>query len=243
VIRREGVSPYMDVTFNAQGRAANEVARDVEAAVRRINFPLEYHAEVLHQYAERQAAQQRLLIAGIIALVGIFLLMQASFQSWRLGAVAFITLPLAMTGGIAVTLATQGGVISLGSLAGLFAIFGIAVRHGLALVNHYQYLQEEEGEEFGPALALRGASDRLVPILMSTFAIGLFFLSFVFFDGAPGHEIGDPMSMVIIGGLVASLLINIFVMPVLYLRFGYNPELAASRARFGAMPEPGLSSD
>ena len=131
-----------------------------------------YHAEMLGEYQERQAAQSRLLESAVIAAALILFLLQAAFRRWRLALLAFLTLPMALVGGVLAAW-IGGGVISLGSLVGFFTVFGIAARNGILLINHYQHLEEEEGETFGRELVLRGARERLAPILMTSLATGL----------------------------------------------------------------------
>jgi Cu/Ag efflux pump CusA len=112
-----------------------------------------------------------------------------------------------------------GGVISIGSLLGFFTVFGIAARNGILLINHCQHLQRIEEEPFGPMLVLRGARERLAPILMTSLATGLAVVPLVVLGDRPGHEIEYPLAVVILGGLVTSTLLNLFVVPSLYLRF------------------------
>jgi Cu/Ag efflux pump CusA len=113
-----------------------------------------------------------------------------------------------------------GGLISLGSLVGFLTVFGIAARNGILLVNHYQHLEDEEGQPFGIDLVLRGSRERLAPILMTALATGLALVPLVISGEIPGAEIEYPMAIVILGGLVTSTLLNLFLVPTLYLRFG-----------------------
>jgi CzcA family heavy metal efflux pump len=228
LIRREGQQRRIDIGVNVQGRDLGSVARDVERQLQSVQFPLEYHPVVMGEYAERQAAQTRLLGFGIAALIGIFLLLQAAFGSWRLAALAFVTLPSALVGGL-IGAYLGGGIISLGSLVGFLAVLGIAARNGIMLLSHYQHLEREEGQAFGPELVLRGARERLAPIVMTTVATALALLPLVVTGDIAGHEIEHPMAIVILGGLVTSALLNLFVMPALYLAYGASPE-----------PEPSL---
>jgi Cu/Ag efflux pump CusA len=149
----------------------------------------------------------------------IFLLLQTSFGSWRLATLAFLTLPMALVGGVLAAFAA-GGNISLGALLGFFTVFGIAARNGILLINHCQQLERHEGEPFGRDLVLRGARERLSPILMTTLATGLAMVPLVVLGERPGSEIEYPLAIVIIGGLITSTLLNLFVVPSLYLRFG-----------------------
>jgi len=131
----------------------------------------------------------------------------------------FLTLPSALVGGLLAVYFT-GDVISLGSLVGFLTVFGIAARNQIMLVSHYQHLERYEGETFGSALALRGARERLSPILMTALATGLALVPLVMSGDIPGHEIEYPMAIVILGGLITSTVLNLFVVPSLYLRFG-----------------------
>jgi CzcA family heavy metal efflux pump len=220
IIKHEGQSRRIDVLANAHGRDLGSVVGDVKARLAKVQFPLGYHAEVLGEYKERQGAQKRLLWFGIAAAVAIFLLLQASFNSWRLATLTlFMTLPMALIGGLLGAYLT-GGILTLGSLVGLFTVLGVVARHKIMLIEHYQHLERYEGETFGPALVLRGAKDRLSPILMTTLAAGLSLVPLILAGDRPGQEIEYPMAIVILGGLITSTLLNLFVVPSMYLRFG-----------------------
>ncbi len=220
-IDHEGMARKIDVSANVDFRKRDlgSVVGDVKVALAGIDFPLGYRIEMLGEYTERQAAQQKLFIYAIFAVFVIFLLLQASFNSWRLAVIAFLTLPMAFVGGILATLA-GGGVVSLGSLVGFLTVLGIAARNGIMMINHFQHLEQHEGETFGPELVLRGARERLAPILMTATTTGLALLPLVISGNLPGHEIEYPMAIVIVGGLITSTLLNLFVIPSLYLRFG-----------------------
>ena len=223
VIRHESISPYVDVVARVVGRDLGSVNREVERRLRKVEFPLEYHPELLGEYAERQDAQQRILAVAAAALIGIFLLLQACFQSWRLALIAFLALPASIAGGMLAVLAS-GGVISLGSIVGFLAVLGIAARNGVLLINHYQHLAVLDGVPFGLDLVLRGVRERLSPILASSAAIASALLPIVIFGQIPGLEIVQPTAIVILGGLLASTLFTLFVIPALYLAIGAGAE-------------------
>ncbi|HZY27954.1 MAG TPA: efflux RND transporter permease subunit [Jiangellaceae bacterium] len=218
-IERDQGSRRLDVGANvSDGADLGAIVSDVQDSLQRVQFPLGVHAEVLGEHAERQAAQQRLLTFGAIAAIAIFLLLQAAFGSFRLATLSFLTLPIALVGGVLATLAS-GGIISLGSLVGFFTVFGIAARNGILMINHFQHLEDVEGVPFGPELVLRGARERLSPILMTSLATGLALVPLVVAGQIPGHEIEHPLAVVILGGLATSTFLNLFVVPSLYLRF------------------------
>ncbi|HYI33718.1 MAG TPA: efflux RND transporter permease subunit [Glaciibacter sp.] len=225
VIERDNNSRRIDVSANAEtDRDLGTVVAQLEDGLAEIEFPTGYSAEVLGEFAEREAATQKLLLAAIAAVLVIYLLLQVSFGSWRLATLIILTLPVALVGGVIAAFIT-GGVLSLGSIVGFLTVMGIAARNGILLVTHCQHLEKYEGEKFGPALVLRGAGERLAPILMTTLATGLALVPLVVMGNIPGHEIEHPMAVVILGGLVTSTLLNLFVVPPLYLWLGRRKPL------------------
>ena len=219
LIERNAGSRRIDVVANVRNRDLGAAVRDVDAVLARVQFQRGYHAELLGEFKEREEAQQRLFGVAVVAALAILLLLQTAFGSWRLGFLIFLTLPMALVGGVLAAFFT-GGVITLGSLLGFFTVFGIAARNGILLVNHAQHLQTVEGEAFGAALVVRAARERLAPILMTSLATGLGIVPLVVLGDRPGHEIEYPLAVVILGGLVTSTLLNLFAVPALYLRFG-----------------------
>jgi Cu/Ag efflux pump CusA len=218
IIQHENASRRIDVSCNVQGRDLGSVAREVEQRVRGISFDQGYHPELLGEYAARQASRQRLFGLSILSLLGILLVLYTDFQSPRLTTLVFASLPFALVGGVAAAY-LSGGVLSLGSMVGFVTVLGIAARNGVMLVSHYRHLEEQEGEIFGGGMILRGAEERLVPILMTAACTALALLPIVLGGNRPGHEIEHPMAVVILGGLVTSTVLNLFVMPSLSLRF------------------------
>jgi CzcA family heavy metal efflux pump len=219
VVHHEHLSRSIDVAAGVAGGDLGSVAREVERRLGKVEFPTGYHAELLGEYKERKAAAKRLFVFGLGVAIVILVLLQASFGSWRLATLSFLTLPIALVGG-ALAAFFFGRTLSLGSLVGFYTVFGIAARNGILMINHFQHLERYEGETFGRALVLRGARERLAPILMTTLATALALLPLVIAGEIPGHEIEYPLAIVILGGLVTSTLINLFVVPSLYLRFG-----------------------
>jgi CzcA family heavy metal efflux pump len=218
-IERELQSRRIDVGANVEGRDLASVVDAVEDVVEGVTFPREYHAEVVGESTELNAAQERLFLFGIAAAIGIFLLLHAAFASVRLAILAFLLMPMALVGG-ALAVWLGDGVLSLGSLVGFLTVFGIAARNGILMISHFQHLERHEGEAFGPGLVLRGATERLAPILMTASATALALVPLAIPGAIPGHEIEHPMAVVILGGLATATLLNLFVLPSLYLRFG-----------------------
>jgi Cu/Ag efflux pump CusA len=219
LIKREGASRYIDVTCNVEGRDLGSVARDVEHQVRGYDFELEYHPEFLGEYAARAESQRRLFALTALAIIGILVLLYTDFQSVRLVTLVFLTLPFALIGGVIGAFA-GGGVLSLGSLVGFVTVLGIAARNGIMLISHYRYLEDEEKMPFGIPLVIRGAEERLSPILMTALTTALALLPIVFGGFQPGYEIEYPMALVIVWGLITSTVLNLFLLPVLYAKYG-----------------------
>ncbi len=237
-IHHQAISRYVDINLKVAGRDLSAIASDIKQRLQQVKFPLEFRAEVFGDYAEQQADLNRTIGFVVIAALGIFLLLQASFGGWRLTLLYFLALPLALLGGV-LAVSFTGGVLSLGSLFGLLTVFGIAARNGIVLVDHYHHLQTVEGEFFGPALVLRGAKERLAPVLLTALATALALVPFVVGGDIPGYEVVRPLAIVVIGGLVTATLLNLFIAPIFYLHFGFVPE--QEKPLLSLNQEPGLS--
>ena len=218
-ITRESSSRRIDVTCNTKGKDLGTVARNIEEKLKSIAFDEGYHPEILGEYAERQQSQTRLYSLALLSLLGIFLILYADFLSFRISFLILISLPFALTGCV-LSAALHGGVLSLGSLVGFVTVLGIAARNGIMLISHYRHLEQEEGESFGKPMIVRGALERMAPILMTASAAILALLPIIITGNQPGQEIEFPMSIVIVGGLITSTLLNLFFLPAMYLRYG-----------------------
>jgi Cu/Ag efflux pump CusA len=241
-IQREAVARYLDVVAEVRGRDLAGIGNEVQRGLAQINFPLEYRAEILGETAERLATQRRVMAFAIAAAFGIFLIYQAAFGSWWLAALMMLVLPLALVGGAISAFAT-GGVLSFGSILGFITLLAIAVRNGMMLVSRYQSLAtrpmpndadadsfhgmysrtsplDDTGKYDGQItaeLVLDGTHDRFLPTVLTAIATACAFLPFVIFGNIPGHEIMEPMAIVVLGGLVTTTLVNLYLLPVLYL--------------------------
>ena len=236
VIQRDAHSRRIDIQANVKEGTLGNVVAAMEEGLKKVELPPGFRTQILGEFQERQAATNTLLTLAIGALAVIYLLLQVAFGSWRLATLVILTLPIALVGGVFAAF-MGGGVLSLGSIVGFLTVMGIAARNGILLVNHCQHLEKYEGEKFGPELVLRGAGERLSPILMTTLATGLALVPLVVLGNIPGHEIEHPMALVILGGLVTSTLLNLFVVPSLYLRFA-KPKASRNQAP----PEPVLAN-
>jgi CzcA family heavy metal efflux pump len=218
-VERWQMKRKIDVRANVRGRDLGSVVADARAKLATISFPEGYHQEMLGEYQEREAAGRRMRWLIVLSMVGIFLILQAAVNDWGLAFIGFISLPAALVGGV-LSAWLGDGIISLGSIVGFLTVLGVVARNGIMLLTHFQHLEREEGETFGMDLVIRGAKERLSPILMTATTTGLALLPLLIAGTIPGHEIEHPMAVVILGGLLTSTTLNLLVVPALYLRFG-----------------------
>jgi Cu/Ag efflux pump CusA len=215
-ISRENISRYLDVVATVEGRDMAAVRRDIQQRLAGLDFPVEYHPDTRTLHDEQQAAVQRLLGVAAAAAIGIFLLLQAAFRSWRVATLAFVALPVALVGGV-IAAFLGGGVLSLGSLFGFLTVLAIAARGEVGLIRLYQRM-EEAGVPIGAALVLHGARDRLGTTVMTALGTAAMFVPFLVIGDRPGLEGLRPTAIVVLGGLVTTLLLHLFLLPVSYLR-------------------------
>lgn len=222
VINRENASRRLVVQCNVSGGDVAGVTQEVERRLRRqITLPYGYHLEVGGEYRAQLTARRELMLLGGAALLGIFLLLYADFHSLRSSLLVMVSLPLAFIGAVwAVVLSGAG--LSLGSLVGFLALLGITARNSIMLVAHYRHLRQEADGPFGHALIVQGSLDRLIPILMTALVAALGLLPLALSGERAGQEIEHPLAVVILGGLFTSTLLNLFVVPAMYLRWGGN---------------------
>ncbi len=220
-IQRESVSRYLDVIASVEGRNLQAVAKAVQAELKTVSFPIEFHAELLGYYAERLANQRNLLGFIIGAIIIIFLLLQSVFRSWSLATVALASIATVMASGLVIA-GLSGTIYTLTIWAGLVAVLGIAARQIIGQISHYQVL--EQTNDFGSDLVLKGTHDRLLPIMSSSLALSLALLPFIFSGKIAGLEFIHPLAILMLGGIISSALLSIFVLPALYLRFRVEPE-------------------
>jgi len=206
------------VRVNVAGRPLATVAHDVAQATREFALPRGVYAEVGGEYAAASAARRRLLGLGALSLVGIFVLLVVDFASVRLAALTMVNVPLAFVGGVVAVLLGAGGRLSLGAIVGFVTIFGITIRNGIVLVAHFLHVEREQGRRLDRAALVDAAADRLAPILMTALATAIALVPLLLLGGRAGGEIEQPMALVIVGGLVTSTWLNLFVVPLWYAR-------------------------
>ena len=219
-ISRENVQRKIVVQSNVAGRDLRSVVNDIQQAVQSlVPMPRGYHVEYGGQFESEAQASERLIWLGAVLVLGIFLLLFTAFQSVRDALIIMFNLPLALAGGV-IGVFLSGGVLSVASLIGFITLFGIATRNGIMLISHVRHLIEVEGIRDLKEAVLRGASERLAPILMTALGTALALAPIALRMGEAGNEIQAPMAMVILFGLLSSTALNMVVVPSLYARFG-----------------------
>jgi len=223
IIRHDALKRYIDVKATVDGRNLQAVAKDIQNRLAGMQFPLEYHAEVLTSFVGQQSASPRFFIFTASAILIVFLILQAAYRSWRLALLSFITVPSALAGGVLAIFVTRGD-LSLGALIGFLLLFGITVRHGVVMVEQIYRLERNKDLAFSLELVLRSAGERFGSVMATSFALALGLIPSVFFGDIPGLEMIRPMAIVVLGGLITTTLLNLFVLPALYLSYGASRE-------------------
>jgi len=229
-VLHSGARRVQTVTLNASGRDLNsflEEARKQIAA--KVKLPTGMYVEFAGTAAAQAQSRRDLFFYSLLSALGIIALLSVVMMNTRNLLLVLANLPFALLGGVIVVLAT-GATLSLGSLVGFITLFGITLRNSIMLISHYEHLTSEEGMSWGLEAAIRGASERVTPILMTALVTGLGLLPLALGSGDPGREIEGPMATVILGGLVTSTLLNLLVLPTLALRYGRFEPVGAQPA-------------
>jgi CzcA family heavy metal efflux pump len=223
-VSREDLQRKIVVSANVAAAGAGTDLRSVVANIQgavaqQVALPLGYRIDYGGQFESAAEARGTLLILGAGVIVGIFLLLTVAFRSAGDAALVMLNLPLALVGGV-IGVFAAGGAVSVASLVGFIALFGIATRNGVMLVTHIRHLLQKEHMADFHAAVRRGAMERLVPILMTALSAGLALVPLALAGGEPGSELQTPMAIVMLWGLLSSTALNMLVVPALYLRFG-----------------------
>jgi CzcA family heavy metal efflux pump len=220
MVLRENVQRRIVISCNVAGRDLGSVVGDIRAAVSQaVSLPTAYRVEYGGQFESEQSASQRLGALGVLVIAAVFMLLVLAFGRARDALVVMVNLPLALIGGV-IGVFLAGGVLNVATMIGFITLFGIATRNGIMLISHIHHLIDEEGvTDFREAVE-RGARERLIPIMMTALAAGLALIPLALGGGKAGSEIQTPMAIVILCGLMTSTLLNMMVVPTLYLRYG-----------------------
>jgi Cu/Ag efflux pump CusA len=213
-INRENVQRKTVVSANVAGRDQKSVVEDIQKIITaKISLPENYHIEYGGQFEAEAEASKTLLVTSLLSIFVIFLLLFQEFKNVKIAGIILLNLPLAMIGGV-FSIWFTSGIISIPSIIGFITLFGIATRNGILLVSHYKTLREEGLNLYDTIIT--GSKDRLSPILMTALTAGLALVPLAIAGDLPGNEIQSPMAKVILGGLLTSTLLNIFIVPVVY---------------------------
>ena len=227
-VMRENVQRRIVVQCNVAGRDLRSVVDDIQRQVAAsVQLPAGIRIDYGGQFENESSASRQLLWLSLGVVVAIFVVLMTAFGSTRDAVLVMLNLPLALIGGV-IGVYLGGGVLSVASIVGFVTLFGIATRNGIMLVSHIRHLQSHEGVRDFVTAVTQGATERLVPILMTALAAGLALVPIAMSMGEAGSEIQAPMAMVILFGLASSTVLNMVVVPVLYARFG-RPVSSQSR--------------
>jgi CzcA family heavy metal efflux pump len=208
------------ITANVQGRKISAFVKDAQARINKeIKLPSGVYTVFAGEAQARVQAQHDLIVKSAIAAISIVLLLFMALQDTRALLLVLVNVPFALVGGVVMVLMT-GGDLTLGSLIGFVTLFGITLRNSIMLISHYEHLVNREDMVWNPKTANRGASERLVPIMMTAMVTGLALLPMALYSDEPGNEIEGPMAIVILGGLITSTALNLLILPTLALHFG-----------------------
>ena len=218
-ISRENVQRKIVVQANVAERDLNSVITEIQSGIdRNVFLPKGYYIEFGGQFESAQEATRTVTLLSLLSIIAILIILYTKFGNFRQAILVMANLPLALIGGI-VSIFLTDGIITIASLVGFITLFGIAVRTGILLVSHYNYLIDQEGKSLLEAV-VQGSMERLSPVLMTALTTGLALLPLALAADKPGSEIQSPMSIVILGGLITATLLNLIVLPVLYVKWG-----------------------
>ncbi len=225
-ILHEGARRRQTITCNPQGVDVATFVEQARREVRKLSLPQGAYVEFSGAAQAQEKARRQLFLHSAIAAAAIIMLLSVVFGNWRNLLLVLCNLPFALIGGVvAVYVSTkfddagEAG-LTIGALVGFVTLFGISVRNSIMMISHYEHLVVSEGASWGIETALRGATERLIPILMTALVTALGLLPLAIGAGEAGREIEGPMAIVILGGLITSTLLNLLVLPTLSLRFG-----------------------
>ncbi|HKK92540.1 MAG TPA: efflux RND transporter permease subunit [Longimicrobiales bacterium] len=225
MISRENVQRKLVVQSNVAGRDVGSVVEEIrERILAEVPMPDGYYVEYGGQFESAEQATRRIALLSLLSLALILLLLYLEFGSVRQSLLVMVNLPLALVGGVFAIVLT-GGVLNIATLVGFITLFGIAVRNGILMVSHYNHLLAE-GATLEDAV-WRGSMERLNPIFMTALTAGLALVPLALAGGEPGNEIQSPLAVVVLGGLLTSLVLNMVVVPVLFARWGLRPTRSA----------------
>lgn len=219
-INRENSVRRIVVQANASGRDLDSLVTELQARIReKVELPEGYHLDFGGQFESQQQASRTILVLGVLSLAGIFAVLYSHFASAFIALQIMLNIPMALIGSV-VAISLSDRTLSVATLVAFITLCGIASRNGIMMISHYLHLMKHEGEVFSRQMVIRGSLERLVPVLMTALAAILGLIPLVLAGGAPGKEILHPVAVVIVGGLISSTLLDLFVTPTIFYRYG-----------------------
>lgn len=220
IINRENSQRRIVISANAQGRDLDSLVKEIKSKVEsKVKFPDGYFIQYGGQFESQQSASRLILMLGILSLLGIFLVLYGHFSTSFIPVQIMLNIPMALIGSL-VAMFLSDRIFSVATLVAFITLCGIASRNGIMMISHYLHLMRFEGEKFSREMIIRGTLERLIPVLMTALTAILGLLPLVFSGGEPGKEILHPVAVVIVGGLISSTLLDMFVTPTVFLHFG-----------------------
>jgi CzcA family heavy metal efflux pump len=220
MVNRENLQRRIVISANSHGRDLGSLIKEIQTNIsKNVNLPEGYFIEYGGQFESQQSASKLILFLGIISLLGVFFVLYVHFNSVALTLQIMLNIPLALIGSIVAIYLTERE-MSVATMIAFITLCGIASRNGIMMISHYIHLVKEEGEEFSEHMIIRGSLERLVPVLMTALSAILALTPLLFAKGEPGKEILYPVAVVIIGGLLSSTLLDIFVTPAIFFKYG-----------------------
>jgi CzcA family heavy metal efflux pump len=225
IINRENSQRRIVVQANSQGRDIESLIKEIKSRIEtKVQMPAGYYVSFGGQFESQQQASQLMVFLGLMSIIGIYLVLYMHFKSTFIAIQIMLNIPMAFIGGI-IGIYLTGKIISVASLVAFVTLCGIASRNGIMMLSHYLHLMEHEGEGFTKEMVIRGSLERLVPVLMTALTAILGLVPLVMAGGEAGKEILHPVAVVIVGGLISSTLLDIFVTPTIFYHFGKKSAL------------------
>lgn len=225
IIHRENAQRRIVVQANATDRSLDDIIGDVKKNIEtQVKLPAGYYIVYGGQFESQQQASQLMVILGALSILTIFLILLANFKSIFISVQVMLNIPMAFIGGI-FAIAMTGGTLSVASLVAFVTLCGIASRNGIMMISHYLHLMKHEGESFSKEMVIRGSLERLVPVLMTALTAILGLLPLALSPDIPGREILHPVAIVIVGGLLSSTLLDMYLTPAIFYQFGKKSAL------------------
>ncbi len=219
-INRENSRRRIVVSANSSGRDLDGLVREVQKNIEQVvKIPNGYHVSYGGQFESQKSASRLILFLGVLSLVAVFLVLFVHFKSSFIAAQIMLNIPMALIGSLVAIFVTDR-VFSIATMVAFITLCGIASRNGIMMISHYLHLMKFEGEAFSKKMVIRGSVERLIPVLMTSLTATLGLLPLVLARGEPGKEILHPVAVVIVGGLISSTLLDMFLTPTIFYQFG-----------------------